>query len=106
MTNYFQKYYTPSELMKEFVRQYEEGSVVFLESWVDDVAMPKYMYYWSEVYGKTIIEFHRIDGIYPRKEYLQNSKIIYIITKQPNAVQSIEESYPEMDCARITSPDQ
>lgn len=106
LVNYFQKYYTPLELMNEFIQRYEEESVVLLERAVDDVAMPAYMSYWAEVYGRTIRNFHTIDGVYPRAEDLQSSKTIYIITKRPDAVQSIEGRYPEIACVRITSPGQ
>lgn len=104
MTNYFQKYYTPSFLMKEFVVQYQDGGLFTRYGWVDKAAL-RYMLYWMEIYGKSIDEWQKSMEHGLEEEWLLSGKPIYIFTNNISLPAFLEARYPELRCRRITSPD-
>ncbi|MGQ9549532.1 MAG: glycosyltransferase family 39 protein [Roseiflexus sp.] len=105
-SNYYQNYYRPSELMREFVEKYQEGSIFLIhdETKWDEVAMPAYLSYWLEIYGKTLGEVY--NGLEIRESWIRSKKPIYLVTNDASAHDLLKSSYPELDCRRITSPGQ
>ena len=103
--NYYQNYYKPSVLAKEFVEKYHEESVLLIHKW-DKVAMPKYISYWSEIYGKSIKESHKSSDVEIRERWIQSKKTIYVFTNDSNVHHLLKSRYPELHCRRITSPGQ
>lgn len=104
MTNYFQKYYAPSLLMREFVVQYQDGGFFTRYEWVDKSAL-RYMLYWMEIYGKSIDEWQKSMEYGMKEEWFLSNKPIYIFTNNISLPVFLEARYPELRCRRITSPD-
>ncbi|MGC9038121.1 MAG: glycosyltransferase family 39 protein [Roseiflexus sp.] len=104
LANFYQQYFMPSKLAKEFMAQYDEESIIVIGSWLDEFAVSHYVSYWAERYGKTVNELHF--SSYLREQWLDSRKIIYYYTNKPDAQRFLEEQYPMLNCAYITSPGQ
>lgn len=104
MINYYQKYYNPSRLMREFAFQYEEGGVFTTYGWIDRAA-PRYMVHWMEIYGKSIGEWHKLLN-FNNDDWFRQESLIYVLTNDRGFPSLFEERYPEFRCARMTPLDQ
>jgi hypothetical protein len=103
--NYYQNYYRPSALMKEFAEIYQQESIFIIHRW-DKVAMPKYLIYWLEICGKTLKEWHKSPNLEIKKSWIRSKKPIYVFTNDANVQRLLESRYPDLSCKRITSPGQ
>jgi len=103
--NYYQNYYKPSALMKEFAEIYQEESIFIIHKW-DKMAMPRYLDYWLEIYGKTLKEWHKSPNLEIKKSWIRSKKPIYVFTNDANVQRLLESRYPDLSCKRITSPGQ
>lgn len=104
MVNYYQKYYNPSLLMREFAFKYEEGGVFTTYGWIDRAA-PRYMVHWMEIYGKSIGEWHKLLD-FNNDDWFRQESLLYVLTNDRSFPSLFEERYPEFRCARITPLDQ
>ncbi len=103
--NYYQNYYKPSALMKEFAEIYQEESIFITHRW-DKMAMPRYLDYWLGIYGKTLKEWHKSPNLEIKKSWIRSKKPIYVFTNDANVQRLLESRYPDLSCKRITSPGQ
>ena len=103
--NYYQNYYKPSALMKEFAEICQEESIFIIHKW-DKMAMPRYLDYWLEIYGKTLKEWHKSPNLEIKKSWIRSKKPIYVFTNDANVQRLLESRYPDLSCKRITSPGQ